>query len=260
MIDKQRLKLARIRFDLLFLLISKDLRLRYRGSLFGYLWSMLNPLLQMMVLTAVFSFLVRFKIENYPIFLLCGIVLWNLFSQSLTQGANAIIANGGLIKKVKVPVAIFPTASVASVTVHFVLSLIAFFAISFFMGHWPRLIWFLIPIYLFVFIGFIWGITLAISSLNVLFKDIGHVLDPILQLCFYGTPIIYPISVLPESIANIVALNPLTHFVGSIRTLYFDYQVPNATTTIYCFGLMTLSLLFGSFTYYKTRDKFVFRL
>lgn len=250
----------RVKIDLLTLLVQKDLRVRYRGSIFGYLWSLLNPLLYMSVLSVVFSYVLRFKIEHYPIFLLCGIVSWNLLHQSLMQGVHSIEANGGLIKKVKLPIALFPSATVLSVTVHFALSMFSFLGIAFFFGHWPRIIWLLLPFYFAVFLVFIWGATLLIASLNVVFKDIGHSLDPILQLLFYATPIIYPVDVLPEKVRVLIALNPVTHYIDTIRSIFFYYQVPSLQTTSYCLATSFLSVVLGVLTYRKLRGNFVYQL
>lgn len=250
----------RVLFDLILLLVQKDLRVRYRGSILGYVWSMLNPLLYMAVLSVVFSYVLKFKIDNYPVFILTGIITWNLFHQSLMQGVNSIVANGGLIRKVKVSVSLFPSATVASVLVHFLLSLVAFLLICIFTKFSPQLSWFFLPIVLIPFVLFVWGVTLAFASLNVFFRDVGHLLDPALQLLFYGTPVIYPLSVLPEKFAFIVKLNPLTHFVSSFRDVLYRGVIPSLSQIGILCLLAGVSMVVGVCIYRSLRGRFVYQV
>ena len=250
----------KVTWDLLVLLVQKDLRVRYRGSVLGYSWSMLNPLLYMGILSLVFSFVMKFKVENYPIFILTGIVSWNLLHQSLMQGVHSIVSNGGLIRKVKLPISLFPTATVASVMVHFLLSLVAFFFVSIFLNFAVSWTWLLIPLILIPFAIFVWGLVMLVASVNVYFRDVGHTLDPLLQLVFYGTPIIYPAEVIPEKFRYLLLLNPVTHYVEAMRDILYRSVIPDMTTMMTICMLALVSAVMGMLTFKSLRGRFVYQL
>lgn len=246
--------------DLVRLLVLRDLRVRYRGSVLGYLWSMMNPLLYMGILSFVFAHLMRFKIENFPLFILSGILSWNLFQQSLSVGVHSIVANGSLLRKVRVPASLFPAVSVCSVLVNFVLALGPFIIIALLTGLQLTGWIFLLPVIVLPYVVFIYGISLVLASLNVSFRDIGHTLEPLLTMLFYGTPIVYPMTSLPEQYQKIVMLNPVAHFVGAFRDVLFEGRSPGSTTVVLLFALAVASLVIGISVYRSQRDSFVYNL
>ncbi len=246
--------------DLVWLLVQRDLRVRYRGSILGYLWSMMNPLLTMIILTFVFSQLMRFKVENFAMFILSGILTWNVYHQGLMIGVNSILANGGLLRKVNVPAAIFPLASVASVLVNFLLALVPFFLVAFATGLKITPWMFMLPVYLFPLLIFTYGSGLLLASLNVQYRDISHLLEPVLTMAFYATPIIYPVSVLPEKYAAALMFNPLSHFVELMRSALYTGVVPNMNSLFIVYSLAIAALILGTITYKATRDKFIYHI
>jgi ABC-2 type transport system permease protein len=246
--------------DLVLLLVQRDLRVRYRGSILGYLWSMMNPLLTMIILTFVFSQLMRFKVENFAMFILSGILTWNVFHQGLSIGVNSILANCGLLRKVNVPAAIFPLASVASVLVNFLLALVPFSIVAAVTGLKITLWILMLPIYLVPLLVFTYGCGLTLASLNVKYRDVSHLLDPVLTMVFYATPIIYPVSVLPEKYSNILMVNPMSHFVELMRSALYTGTAPNVTSLYIVYGLAIAVLVMGLFTYRTNRDKFIYHL
>ncbi len=247
-------------FELISLLVGRDLKVRYRNSFFGYLWSMANPLMYMIILSFVFSHVMKFQIKNFPLFILSGILSWNLFHQSLSIGVNSIIANGSLLKKVQVPSAIFPSASVASVSVNFFLSLVPYSILSIYYTGSISLSILMIPIILLPFLIFILGVVLALSALNVSFRDIGHVLEPALQALFYATPIVYPIESLPPKIQMLVRLNPITHYVGAFREILFEQKYPSIDETILLSSIAALSISVGHLIFRRRRHRFIYEL
>ena len=246
--------------DLVVLLVQRDLRVRYRGSFLGYLWSMMNPLLYMTILSFVFSHLMRFKIEHPAAFMLSGILCWNLFQQSLAIGVNSILNNGSLLRKVSVPAALFPAVSVCSVTVNFVLALLPFTIIALATGldFSPQV--FALPVLLLPYLIFIFGLTLMLGTLNIRFRDVGHTLEPLLQLLFYATPIVYPLEALPEKYRDLAWLNPLTPFISGIRDLMYKGTLPEPTKLIYVYVAAALTLALGVGVYRKNRDGFIYNL
>ena len=247
--------------NLLWLLVLRDLRVRYRGSLLGYLWSMMNPLLFMAVLSFVFSHLMRFKsIENFSAFLLSGILVWNLFGQSVGAGVNSIVANGALLRKVKVPIMVFPAAVVGSVFINFCLALIPYFFLAMWGGVKPT-IWLLsLPFLLLPFVVFTYGITVFVASLNVRFRDVGHVMEPALQILFYATPIVYPLSILPEKYHVFAWLNPITPFVTNARAVLYEGGAPAFGSVAVTYGLAVVALMLGASVYRKMRYTFVYHV
>ena len=244
--------------DLVVLLVQRELRVRYRGSLLGYLWSFMNPLMQMIVFAFVFSHIMRFKVEHFPLFLLSGILTWNLIHQSITTASTSIIYNGPLLRKVKLSSALFPLVSVFSALTTFLMAVIPYCLIAIVLGKglsWSMLA---LPIVLLPTLGFLIGVALLIASVNVRFRDVGHMLDPILSIVFYGTPIIYPLEVLPEKYAKILYLNPAVHYVGPIRAVMFEGRLP----TIFEFASMTsfaiLALGIGLVIYKRMKKEFIF--
>jgi ABC-type polysaccharide/polyol phosphate export permease len=214
----------------------------------------------MLILSFVFSHLMRFKIENFALFILSGILVWNLFSQSLVIGVNSIVANGSLLRKVQVPATLFPLASVCSVLVNFVLALGPYILFAFFSGV-PLNGWLLaLPIILVPYLVFIFGVALFLATLNVSFRDVGHVLEPLLLMTFYATPVLYPIDQLPEKYARIISLNPMTHFLREIRTVLFDGAAPDPRTFAITCALAVIALILGLLVYRKNRDRFVYNL
>ena len=150
--------------DLIVLLVQRDLRVRYRGSFLGYLWSMMNPLLYMTILAFVFSHVTKFEVPHYPAFILSGQLCWNLFQQGMVMGTNSILANGPLLRKVKVPAALFPAVSVTSVFVNFLLALVPYAIVAVVTGV-PFSPWvFALPIVIFPYLLFIYGLALTVGD------------------------------------------------------------------------------------------------
>lgn len=260
MLSSSRRRELRIWSNLVLLLVQRDLRIRYRGSLLGYLWSMMNPLLYMAILSFVFRQLMRFEIKNFSLFILSGIMAWNLFHQSLVIGVNSIVANGSLLRKVKVPSMLFPATSVCSVLVNFCLALGPFLVIALATGAKLTFWIFALPITLIPYLIFIYGLVLSLSTLNVAYRDVGHVLEPLLTMLFYATPIVYPIERLPEFYRFIIGMNPLTHFIQEIRRCLYDGQAPSLQDVILMTSLAFISLLCGIVIYRKNRDRFIYNL
>lgn len=247
-------------FGLVLLLVKKELKVRYKGSVIGYLWSMLNPLLYMMILAFVFSHVMRFKTENYTLFILTGILGWNLFFQGVVLGTSSIVNNSSLLKKVRVPGTIFTAASVGSCLVNFLLALIPFSLISLWVTGSVPLTALLTPVLLVPYAVFVFGIGLSLASLNVLFRDVSHMLEPILNMVFYATPIIYPIDVIPERYRWLLDLNPVAYYIKAIRSLMYERTIPDPKLLAILFGLAAVSLGQGLLVHQKTKQKFIYRL
>lgn len=260
--DRATLRKKAIRqwVSLVLLLVQRDLRVRYRGSVLGYMWSMMNPLLYMLILSFVFSHLTKFELKNFPMFILSGILAWNLFAQGLGLGVHSIVANGALLRKVKVPATIFPAAGVCSCLVNFLLALVPFVLIGAVTGldfSWWTLF---LPVVLLPYLLFIFGLSLGVASLNVSFRDVGHTMEPILQIVYFASPIFYPIESLPAKYQTILSFNPMVHYVGEIRNLLYAGAPPHLARVALLYGMAFASLAVGGFIYKKMRNGFVYNV
>lgn len=246
--------------DLIVLLVQRDLRVRYRGSFLGYLWSMMNPLLYMTILSFVFSHVVNFKIEHYAAFILSGQLTWNLFQQGMVMGTNSILANGALLRKVKVPAALFPAVSVTSVFVNFVLALVPYAIVAAVSG--VTLSWWVLslPLVVIPYLLFIYGLALTVGTINIRFRDVGHVMEPLLTIGYFATPIMYPVSQLPPEYQKLLFLNPVVIFVTQMRRVMFDGLPPDATQLAAIYVLSAASFALGVVVYRKNRDGFIYNL
>lgn len=248
--------------DLVAILVKRELKVKYRGSVLGYLWSMLNPLLFMVIISVVFSFLMR-GIENYNLYVLSGILFWNMVTVSLNLGTSAIVRNSSLLQKVKVPTWIFPVVPAGLGLTNFALSIVPYAVIYVISGRaMPDQLW-LAPVLFVLTMAFIAGLSLGLSVLNVFFRDVSHVLEPLLTLTFYATPVIYDrhASAIPEAVRGLLLLNPFTHFIEAFRAVMFGgvYHV-NVQEFALLLAMSVGSMAGGLLLYKNLRKKIIFYL
>lgn len=208
-------------------LVVRDLKARYRGSVLGFLWTFLNPLLLMATYTLVFSVYIRIEMEKYTAFLLSGLLPWIWFSSSLLMGSTSIVEGGSLMKKVFFPAQVLPTVTVLANTVNFLLSLPFLFLLLLLFRikiGWPLLA--LLPI-MAIQLLFTMGLVLIISALTVHYRDLSQLLSNLLTLWFFLSPIIYPASQVPETFRFTLALNPVASLVVAYQDALFYNRLPN---------------------------------
>lgn len=245
---------------LLIQLVLRDIKTKYRRSILGLLWTVLNPLLMMIVLTVVFSNVFRNDIENFPVYLLCGQVIFNFFNEATNMAMTSIIYNGELIKKVYVPKYIFPLSKLLSSAVNLAASIIALFIVMLFTRTPLQATIFLgvIPL-VYVFI-FAMGVGLILASYAVAFRDLLHLYSVVTTAWMYLTPLFYPISMLPEWLQIFIKLNPLTGFITTFRGYVMNGVLPSWQSQIYSIGVSILILLLGMYVFAKKQDKFILKL
>ena len=239
-------------------LISRDFKTKYKRSVLGVFWSFLNPLLTMLVQYAVFSQLFKFDIENYPVYLLTGIVFFNNFTDSTNQAMMAIVGNAQLITKVYVPKYIYPISKVLSTSINLLFSMIPLLIVALVTGVkiTPALI--MLPLGIFLLLLFTIGFAFAVSAGMVFFRDIQFLWGVFIMIWMYATPIIYPIDILKGSFMYpMQQLNPMYHYITFFRTIIIDGVSPEPSSYIICIGLAVVSLLVGGLIFKKTQDKFV---
>lgn len=238
-------------------LILKDIRIKYRKSILGILWSVLNPLLMMLVITAVFSNIFKVQIENFPIYYLSGAVMFNFFSEATITGMSSVLQAANLIKKVYIPKYIFPLEKALFAFVNFLFSLIAVLLIYLILGHplhWTALLFFVPSLYLLVFAT---GIALVLSCWSIYFRDVIHLYGVVLTAWTYLTPIVYPFDALPAKMQQIMLLNPMYYYVDYFRQVTMYGTIPGLSTNLICLGVSLFSLIIGLWIFKKNQDRFI---
>jgi lipopolysaccharide transport system permease protein len=219
--------------ELVVLLVLRDLKVRYKRSVLGMAWTLLNPLLQMAVYTVVFSKVIRLGVPNYPVFLLAGLLPWTLVSVGTTGSAFSLLNNQALIRKVAVPQAVYPIAVVASKLVDLCMSLAPLAVIAVVVGVRPGSSWLFLPIAVLIAAAFTAGLALAFSSLTVFFRDMRHLIDILFQVWFYLTPVLYPVEFLERLGGReswLFTLNPATPIIRLFQQVIYEQRFPDAGT------------------------------
>ncbi|MDF2650168.1 MAG: transporter [Paenibacillus sp.] len=238
-------------------LVANDIKLKYRRSVLGIIWSVLHPLMMMIVLTLVFSNLFKSDIPYFPVYIFTGRIVWDLYSHSTTLSMGAIVGNAALIKKVYVPKYIFPLAKCLSTLVNTFFSLIALFFVMFVVGVQITPVLLLIPLALFYVFLFAVGIGLLLSSLSVFFRDMNYLYEVLLTAWMYFTPLFYPATVLPQKYQFIFTLNPLYYMVDFFRDIVMYQTFPSIRENVICLLIGLISFLVGFYVFYKKQDRFI---
>ena len=243
------------------LLIKRDFVSRYRKSVLGVLWSLLNPILLMLVMTLVFSMLFRFDIEYFPVYLLSGQLIFNFFSESTTLAMNSVIASEGVIKKIYIPKYMFPLSKVISTLVQIAFSLAAFFVVVAVTGapfHWTM---FLIPIPIVFIFVFSLGIAMLISSLAVFFRDLTYLYGILTTILMYLSAIFWPVKILEGGpLENLIGLNPIYQFITYFRHIVYWGTIPDLWSTFVCIGFALGALCVGTYVFIKQQDNYILSL
>lgn len=221
------------------------------------LWSLLNPLLMMMVITIVFSTLFRFDIKNFPIYLLTAQVLFNFYSEATNMAMTSIIGNGSLIRKVYIPKYIFPLSKVLSSFVNLIFSLFAIIIMIIITKVKITWVILLFPLPLIYVLLFSIGMGLILSALSVFFRDMLHLYGVILTAWSYLTPIFYPANIIPDRFKFFLEFNPMYYIIECFREIVLYGKVPSLKLNLICLLFCTISLLIGMFVFYKKQDKFI---
>jgi lipopolysaccharide transport system permease protein len=251
-------------------LVARELKARYRGSVLGFFWSFINPLLLLLIYTYVFAYIMPRGSEAgqepkpfsdpypYALFLFCGLLPWTWFSSSLNESAGVLISGGNLIKKVLFPAEVLPIVTVLASMVHFFLGLpilAAFLAYYHAPVTLAELAWF--PVIVFVQLLFTLGVALLVAALTVHFRDIRDILANVLMLWFFATPIIYPMQQAPENLRWALNLNPMTHLSISYQEVLFYVGPHGHWRWLVALAVMSIVVfLAGYFVFDRLRDSF----
>lgn len=240
--------------DLLFALTVKELKSKYKSTALGFLWIIVNPLIQMAVLTVVFSYFLKINVINYPLFVFSGLLPWTFFSLGLQTATSSLIGNRDLIKKVPFPTVMLPISSVTAHFVGFLFALILLVIFAVFTTGVGLQLLILIPVAI-LHLTFAISLALIFSSLDIYYRDVTYIVQALILVWFYITPIIYPLSIVPSRYLLFYKLNPL---VG-ITTTYQSALLKNMNFSLYDFGISvgwTLGLLVMAIFIFRSRSKF----
>src|SRR5262245_33293590 len=243
-------------------LVARELKARYRGSVLGFLWSFINPLLLLGIYSFIFTTIMPNRVEGvqpYALFMLCGILPWTWFAASLTEAAGSLISGGNLIKKVLFPAEVLPIVSVLANMVHFALALPIVLIFLVIYRHPPDaagLVWF--PVAIVVQLVFTTGLALALSALTVHFRDIRDILANLLMLWFFATPIIYPWSQKEvEPYRQLFNVNPFTHLAVTYQEVLFFPGPVGHWRWLLALGAASIGVfLAGYWLFDRLRDSF----
>ena len=225
--------------------VKRDLRGKYKGSVLGFMWTFVNPLLQLLVYNMVFSIIMKAGVEKFYLYLFVGLIPWLFFSAAITGGSTCIIAQKDLIKKIRFPREIIPISFVTSQFVNMILSFIVVILVSVISGVRPTIGGILcLPVIMLVEYLMALGIALISSSLTVYFRDLEHILAIIAMAWLYATPICYPEEMVPAEYLPIYRLNPVTPIVNAYRDVLYWGRTPDLRTLLLAvlIGLVTVVL------------------
>jgi lipopolysaccharide transport system permease protein len=242
--------------DLIRELVARDMKLRYRGSLLGIAWTLLNPLTELVVLLVVFGTVLRVNIPNYAAYLFTGLLVYGWFQSSLNFATGAIVNNRELIRRPGVPSGILPIVTVASNLVHFLLSLPILFVLLLASHVQITMAILALPILIAVEFLLILGFAYPIATMHVWFRDTQHVLRLGLQLLFYLTPVFYDVSMVPERLRPLYYLNPMVHMVDAYRAVLLRGEFPNPVTLVLLTLASAVVLIAGVAGFRRTSHRF----
>ena len=246
--------------DLLKLLVSKIIKTRYKRSALGVVWTLLNPLLNMAVLTVAFSAVFNATVAHYPVYVLTGILWWSFFTQTTNYAMSSVVWGGGLLKRIYVPRTIFAVASVAHGVVNLVISLATLAVIMALVGHPFHATWLFLPVPILLLALFSLGVALFMSTLAVFFVDVFDIFQVVIQALFFLTPIIYPTEILPTKYQVFQRMNPMVYLLETFRAPLLDGTLPDPRVFAIAAGSALGFLLLGWWTFTRKADEFAYRL
>lgn len=244
-------------FFLLQNLIVKDFKIRYRNMSLGVFWSLLNPLVLMGALTFVFTKLFpNNTIENFPIFVLCGLVPFNFFTVAWQNGTISVANNAGLIKRVPVPREVVPIATVLSTCVHLLIQIGLLLGMVILFGKGVNIHWLWLPVVWALEVVFVCGLTMMTAALDVYIRDVRYVVESACTLLFWLVPVFYTLSAVPQSYANIYQFNPISAVILALRDILIDGVSPTSTLLLKLTFSSSLVFAAGYYVYYRLKRQF----
>lgn len=245
--------------ELIIQFVSRSIKTRYKRSFLGVVWTMLNPLMTMIVLTLVFSSIFRFSVKNYPVYVLSGLVVWGFFSSATSSAMGEMIWSGSLLSRIYVPKSVFAVSAVGTGLVNLFFSLIPLIVISLALGIHFNLSILTLPLAVLLLSAFALGIGLLLATAAVFFADMLPVYEVILTIWMYATPIIYPIEAV-QDYAWLLKLNPLYYLVEIFRKPFFEGVIPDLQVWLIAAVSATVALVLGGLIFTAKSNEYAYRI
>lgn len=243
--------------EMIYSLVRRELRGRYKGSVLGFLWTFINPLLQLLVYTMVFSVILRSDIEKYYIYLFVALIPWMFFSSSVNNGANSILSSPDMVKKIYFPREVLPIASVTTCFVNMLLTFLVVFTVLIVSGFGINFLALLyLPAIMIVEYLLCMGIALLTSAFTVYFRDLAYILGIVTMAWQFLTPVMYDIRIVPEKLLPVFYANPMTHVIIAYRDVLYYKQIPDLSTLTLAVIWGVGMLLIGCFTFRRLQKGF----
>lgn len=248
-------------------LIARDFKVKYKRSVLGVLWSLLNPILMMTVMAIVFSQMFKFKVDgiNYLVYLMTGIILFNYFSQASNMAMTSVVENFNLINKIYIPKYVFPIAKCLFIGIDFLLTLVPWLgiiALSYFgLGEYTchfNVYYLVLPYIFLCMLLFTIGMGLLLSCISVFLRDVFHIYGIVLTLWNYLTPVFYSIEILPKKLQFLMQFNPLYQFLTATREVVLYEKMPQLSTLLIITSFGLGMMVIGSYVFRKKQDKFIY--
>lgn len=248
------------RGELVASLVVRDLRVRYRRSTLGVLWTLLLPLLNTLIFTTIFSAAFGFHVENYAVYALSGVLFWNFFQQSVISAMYSLARNASIMKKLPVPKAVFPVATILSGLVNFTLALIPLLGLMLVTGQPLKPALLFLPVAMAIAALFALGVGLLLSPLAVFFTDVVELVSVVLMLIMYLTPVFYPIGIVPEKFRWLIGLNPVAIVLETFRDPIFRGALPSPLHLSLAVAIALVALGVGVVAFRRSSDQMPFYL
>lgn len=244
----------------LYQLTWQQLTVRYRKTALGFLWTLLNPLINMSVIAVVFSMVMRLPLKEFIVFYFSGAIAYNLFSNTVSSGATALINSEALLKKIYVPKQIFVLSNSLSLLIDGLISAFSLLLILYFLGvsFGPTIV--LVPLVFAILFLFCFGLSLILSVFSVYFRDIPNILTHLLAIGFYLTPILYPLEKMPLNFQAIMKFNPIYYFVKLFRSVIHEQTIPSLQLVLFVSVMSVVTFLVGLIFFQKTQANTIYRL
>ena len=234
--------------------VLKEFRGKYKKSFLGVIWSFINPLLQLLIYSLVFSFIMRSNVEHYTVFLVVALIPWTFFSTTINQGVGCIVQNEGIIKKVYFPREILPVSVVTSNLLNFCISCLIILGALLISG--IGISWHIVFLPIVVLIQYIFtlGIVLFVSSITVYIRDLEYFINVLIMLWFYLNPIVYSVDIIPDKYLPIFNLNPMLHILNGYRDILYYQHVPNLVNLL-ILAMASLVIFIAGYRAFKKFEK-----
>jgi len=246
--------------ELVKILVARDLKVRYKRSVLGFVWTLLNPLITIVIFSLVFSHIFSATYEQYKLYMFSGVLIWNFFSLATSQGLASLVSNGGTIRKIAVPKIAFPLSVVCSNFLNLMFSLAALAIVFPFVGGrpTPSLVWLIVllpTLFLFTL-----GLSFLLSTATVFLRDLKSIWDPLLMIWFFLTPVFYPRSVVPQRYYSLIRFNPMLSILEACRLPIYLGTGPSAGLLLKSLASALAALLIGIAVFRKYEDRIIYYL